>query len=139
MLAVRRELVRNEVPTVPGGGTVAYVNPVEHVYLSDPVAREEGGTPDIVGSIRAGLVFQLKQAVGTDLIRARETALVRRAIERWGANPAIRILAVEGLAKAAKELKDPDTIQTLREKASDDKENGYVRNQAALALRDLQL
>jgi hypothetical protein len=55
------------------------------------------------------------------------------------ANPAIRILAVEGLAKAAKELKDPDTIQTLREKASDDKENGYVRNQAALALRDLQL
>jgi hypothetical protein len=55
------------------------------------------------------------------------------------ANPAIRILAVEGLAKAARELKDPETIQTLREKASDEKENGYVRNQAALALRDLQL
>ena len=55
------------------------------------------------------------------------------------ANPAVRILAVEGLAKAAKELKDPETIQTLRERAVDEKENGYVRNQAALALKDLQL
>src|SRR6476469_4259732 len=72
VLAVRRSLVRNEVPTVPGGGTVAYVNPFEHVYLEDPIAREEGGTPDIVGSIRAGLVFQLKQAVGVPVIRAAE-------------------------------------------------------------------
>src|SRR5438067_2248314 len=60
VLAVRRELLTNRVPTVPGGGTVAYVNPVEQSYLADPVAREEGGTPNIIGSIRAGLVFQLK-------------------------------------------------------------------------------
>src|SRR6266540_1388641 len=44
VLAVRRELVRNRVPTVPGGGTVWYVNPSEHRYLDDPVHREEGGT-----------------------------------------------------------------------------------------------
>ncbi|MDQ1705160.1 MAG: hypothetical protein QOF18_1526, partial [Frankiaceae bacterium] len=69
ILAIRPELVTNRVPTVPGGGTVVYVNPEEHVYLDDPVSREEGGTPDIVGSIRAGLVFQLKQAVGVPLIR----------------------------------------------------------------------
>ena len=37
--------LRNRVPTVPGGGTVAYVNPTEHRYLDDPVHREEGGTP----------------------------------------------------------------------------------------------
>ena len=30
-------------------------------YLKEIEMREEGGTPDIVGSIRAGLVFQLKQ------------------------------------------------------------------------------
>ena len=92
VLAVRRELVRNAVPTVPGGGTVAYVNPYEHVYLDDPIAREEGGTPDIVGSIRAGLVFQLKQAVGVPVIRAAEEALLRRAVEAWSAEPAIEIL-----------------------------------------------
>src|SRR5437868_12846426 len=92
VLAVRRELVRNAVPTVPGGGTVAYVNPYEHVYVDDPVTREEGGTPDIVGSIRAGLVFQLKQAVGVPVIRAAEEALLRRAVEAWSAEPAIEIL-----------------------------------------------
>src|SRR5262249_12363954 len=80
------------VPTVPGGGTVAFVDPVGHRYLDDPVAREEGGTPAIVESIRAGLVFGLKQAVGTDLIQAREEQLWRRALERWQANPAIDIL-----------------------------------------------
>jgi selenocysteine lyase/cysteine desulfurase len=96
VLAVRRELVRNAVPTVPGGGTVAYVNPYEHVYLDDPVAREEGGTPDIVGSIRAGLVFQLKQAVGVPVIRAAEEALLRRAVDAWSAEPAIEILGNVG-------------------------------------------
>ena len=92
VLAVRRALVRNAVPTVPGGGTVAYVNPYEHVYLSDPIAREEGGTPDIVGAIRAGLVFQLKQAVGVPMIREAEEALLRRAVDAWSQEPLIEIL-----------------------------------------------
>src|SRR3954465_10711569 len=92
VLAVRRSLVTNRVPTVPGGGTVAYVNPEEHVSLDDPVLREEGGTPDIVGSIRAGLVFQLKEAVGVPLIRAAEEALLRRAVDAWATEPAIEIL-----------------------------------------------
>jgi selenocysteine lyase/cysteine desulfurase len=92
VLVVRRSLVTNPVPTVPGGGTVAYVNPVEHVYLDDPIAREEGGTPDIVGSIRAGLVFQLKEAVGVPVIRAAEEALLRRAVAAWSEEPAIEIL-----------------------------------------------
>jgi hypothetical protein len=76
---VRRELVRNAVPTAPGGGTVMFVDPIGHRYLDDPVAREEGGTPAIVESIRAGLVFALKQAVGTDLIATREQQLWRHA------------------------------------------------------------
>ena len=92
VLVVRRELVRNRVPTVPGGGTVAYVNPAEHRYLEDPVAREEGGTPAIVESIRAGLVFQLKEAVGADTIAALERSFIRRAVESWGANPNIELL-----------------------------------------------
>ena len=85
-------LLRNRVPTVPGGGTVAYVNPTEHRYLDDPVEREEGGTPAIVESIRAGLVFQLKQAVGADTIAALERSFIRRAIGSWGANPSIELL-----------------------------------------------
>jgi hypothetical protein len=92
VLAVRRSLVTNTVPVVPGGGTVAYVNPSDHVYLTDVEHREEGGTPAIIESIRAGLVFQLKQAVGIDVIRAHEEHFVQRALIRWGANPAIEIL-----------------------------------------------
>ena len=92
VLVVRRELLRNRVPTVPGGGTVAYVNPTEHRYLDDPVEREEGGTPAIVESIRAGLVFQLKEAVGADTIAALERSFIRRAIDSWGANPSIELL-----------------------------------------------
>ncbi len=81
------------MPDVVGGGTVAYVNPQEHHYLTDPVHREEGGTPAIVESIRAGLVFQLKAAVGTDVIRAHEEDFVRRAIAVWSGNePSIQVL-----------------------------------------------
>jgi selenocysteine lyase/cysteine desulfurase len=92
VLVARRALLRNRVPTVPGGGTVAYVNPAEHRYLDDPVEREEGGTPAIVESIRAGLVFQLKEAVGTDTIQALERSFIGRAMASWGANPNIELL-----------------------------------------------
>jgi len=92
VLIARRELLRNRVPDVVGGGTVAYVNPDDHVYLADPVHREEGGTPAIVESIRAGLVFQLKQTVGVEVIRAHEADLLRRAVAVWSEHPAIQIL-----------------------------------------------
>jgi selenocysteine lyase/cysteine desulfurase len=92
ILVVRRELVRNAVPTAPGGGTVAFVDATEHRYLDDPVAREEGGTPAIIESIRAGLVFALKDTVGTDLIEQREQQLWCRALDRWQTHPNIEIL-----------------------------------------------
>jgi len=92
VLAARRDLFHNRVPGMPGGGTVAYVNPAEHVYLTDVEHREEGGTPAIVDSIRAGLVFQLKDQVGVAEIRRREESFIRRAIERWRRQPDLEIL-----------------------------------------------
>jgi hypothetical protein len=99
VLVARRALFANRVPSVPGGGTVAYVNPTEHVYLDDVEHREEGGTPDIVGSIRAGLVFQLKRAVGVDAIREREESFTHRAMHRWQEHPAIEILGSHDLPR----------------------------------------
>ena len=92
VLVVRRSLLVNRVPDVPGGGTVAYVNPLEHRYLEDPVQREEGGTPAIVEAIRAGLVFQLKDAVGIDVIRSHEEDYLHRAVAAWQQEPTIEIL-----------------------------------------------
>jgi len=92
VLIVRRDLCANAVPVEPGGGTVLWVTPSDHAYLADVEHREEGGTPNIIGSIRAGLVFQLKEAVGVDLIREREEEHVRRSIEAWSNNDNIVVL-----------------------------------------------
>jgi selenocysteine lyase/cysteine desulfurase len=92
VLIIRRALLTNSVPDLVGGGTVAYVNPNEHRYLADPVHREEGGTPAIIESIRAGLVFHLKQNVGVEVIRAYEEDFVTRAISAWSENSFIQIL-----------------------------------------------
>jgi len=96
LLIVRKALLTNSVPTAPGGGTVAYVNTDEHVYLDDPEHREEGGTPAIIESIRAGLVFQLKGSVGAEAIRARGEAFIDRALERWGGTPGLEVLGDKG-------------------------------------------
>ena len=92
ILIAKRSLFKNSVPAVPGGGTVAYVNHLEHRYLDDIEHREEGGTPAIIGSIRAGLVFQLKAAVGVERIHTRERSFIRRAIDSWEGNPRLQIL-----------------------------------------------
>ncbi len=92
VLVAKRKLFDNQVPAAPGGGTVSYVNTLEHRYLTDPEHREEGGTPAIIESVRAGLVFQLKEAVGTDTIRRHEEAFIKRAIAEWSKNPNIQLL-----------------------------------------------
>jgi selenocysteine lyase/cysteine desulfurase len=92
VLVAKRSLLRRPVPSVPGGGTVVFVSPTAHSYHPDPEVREEGGTPAIVESVRAGLVFALKEAVGADEIRRRENRLARRAVVSWRANPRIRVL-----------------------------------------------
>ncbi len=50
-------------------------------------------------------------------------------------NPAVRLAAVDALAAAAKQSPDESTIQSLREKAVDPAENGFVRAKAASALK----
>lgn len=92
ILIIKEHLLKNTVPAMTGGGTVMYVTPEDHQYVANPERKEEGGTPAIVESIRAGLVFKLQQQVGTDVIEAREEAFVKRAVERWSQHPNIKIL-----------------------------------------------
>lgn len=99
LLVAKRSLFTNSVPTEPGGGTVLFVDPVDHLYLSDPEHREEGGTPAIIGSIRAGLAFQLKQRVGVETIRQLEHSFIQRAIASWEAVSEIFILGSKTLQR----------------------------------------
>ena len=92
VLVVNRRLLTNSVPESVGGGTVAYVNPLEHRYVTDAAHREEAGTPGIIESIRAGMVFALKDAVGTRTIRSLERGFLDRALEAWRQHPSIQIL-----------------------------------------------
>jgi len=92
ILVIRKRLLENRVPVVQGGGTVLYVTPEDHIYLDDLERREEGGTPGIVESIRAGLVFQLQAAVGAEEIEKREQSMIKQAIARLRNQPDMDIL-----------------------------------------------
>jgi selenocysteine lyase/cysteine desulfurase len=92
VLAINKNLLIGVKPSSPGGGTVSYVSDENFQYLADPIRREESGTPDIIGSIRAGLAFALKSSVGADEIEAREAALLSKARKQLSANPDIDIL-----------------------------------------------
>jgi hypothetical protein len=92
VLVVSGALLTNAVPDVVGGGTVSYVGPDDHQYLVNPEHREEAGTPAIIESIRAGLVFALKDAVGLETILAHEHDFLSRAIGAWNDHPAIKVL-----------------------------------------------
>jgi selenocysteine lyase/cysteine desulfurase/CRP-like cAMP-binding protein len=101
VLVAKRALFANRVPSVPGGGTILFVSPTRQTYAPYPEIREEAGTPAIVESIRAGLVFALKDAVGAEEIHRREDEFVSRALASWGANPRIQILGNPALDRLA--------------------------------------
>ena len=111
ILIVKKQLLKNTVPAMPGGGTVLYVTPEDHQFIENHERREEGGTPAIVESIRAGLVFQLQQEVGTDNIEALEHSFKQRALARWCQHSNIEILGntdVESLSIFSLRLKHGD-------------------------------
>ncbi|CAF3369458.1 unnamed protein product [Rotaria socialis] len=83
LLIAKKKTFENAVPAGPGGGTVNYVTRTLIEYVHDIETREESGTPNILGSIRAGLVFALKNTVGHEIIVAREDELVVRFIQQF--------------------------------------------------------
>jgi HEAT repeat protein len=53
-------------------------------------------------------------------------------------NPAVRLVAIDTLSAAARQTPDPRTIESLRQKAFDPAENGFVRTKAASALKAME-
>lgn len=109
VLVASAELFRSRVPERPGGGTVEFVGPAEdarrpccepagsRARLSvdyDPrlAEREEGGTPNILGDIRAGLAFQVRALLEPRRILEHELGLADHALARLAAHPRIRVL-----------------------------------------------
>jgi selenocysteine lyase/cysteine desulfurase len=87
-------MYQNEVPDQPGGGTVDWTNPWgEYKYVDNIEAREDGGTPGFLQSIKAALCIQLKQQMGCENIRKREEELLEIAFEGLDGIPGLHILA----------------------------------------------
>lgn len=92
VLIVRRDAVVADKPTWPGGGTVTFVSPWGHDYSASLEAREEAGTPNVIGDIRAALVFLVKDAIGESLMAARNAELARHAMQRLLAMDNVEVL-----------------------------------------------
>jgi selenocysteine lyase/cysteine desulfurase len=83
LLIAKKNLFSLKAPKACGGGTVNFVTRTCHEYNYDIEIREEGGTPDIIGCIRAGLVFQLKDSIDRNYLQIREDELVKRFNRRF--------------------------------------------------------
>lgn len=92
LLCFQQHLYHLSTPTTAGGGTVKYVTPSKHAYISDIEAREDAGTPAIIGKVRTALTFKVKEELGVAHLTAREHELFGRAMARLRFHPRIRVL-----------------------------------------------
>lgn len=79
-------------PSVSAGGTVDYVGMTGQDFITRIEAREKAGTPGVLQTLKAGLVFQIKDRIGVDFIEAREHELTDRAMKSWNGNKNIELL-----------------------------------------------
>ena len=92
VLVLRRDAVRTRRPTTPGGGSVSYVSGWAHDYYDDIVLREEAGTPNILGDLRAALALMIRDRFGVEAIAHRGQRFLDRALAIWRSNPRIVLL-----------------------------------------------
>ena len=93
VLILRRDAIRTTQPSRPGGGTVVFVNAEQHDYVARLEQREEGGTPNVIGDIRAALAVIVKDVVGQEYITKRNQELSARAFAAWQNVEGLRLLA----------------------------------------------
>ncbi len=94
ILIFNQKLYNNKIPDNPGGGTVDWTNPWgEHKYHDEIEAREDGGTPAFIQTIRVALCVRLKDEMGVDKILAREKELLDMVWPKLDKTPGLHVLA----------------------------------------------
>lgn len=84
----------NYAPDNSGGGTVDWTNRWnKYKYVEDIEAREDGGTPGFLQSIRAALAIQVKEQMGCQRMREREKEILEKLFPQLRAIKGLRILA----------------------------------------------
>lgn len=96
ILIMNRHLYRNQVPDLPGGGTVEWTNPWGgRSYFDDVELREDGGTPPFMQVIRSSLCISLKEQMGLDNILLREKEQVSALFNALSKVSNVHILAAQ--------------------------------------------
>lgn len=96
ILVFDREMYHNPIPDQPGGGTVDWTNPWgEYKFVDDIEAREDGGTPAFLQTIKAALAIKLKEQMGVEKIHQREQYFVNDLMAFLQSIPNIKLLAKE--------------------------------------------
>lgn len=94
VLIFNSNLYHNQVPDHPGGGTVDWTNPWgQHRFVSSIEAREDGGTPPFLQTIKTALTLGLKDQMGTGNMLQREEELVDIIFDKFPAIPKLHLLA----------------------------------------------
>lgn len=94
ILIFNQKLYHNLIPDHPGGGTVDWTNPWgQHKYVDDIEAREDGGTPPFLQTIRAAMCIQLKNEMGVKNIQKREEDILKIVWDLLDNIPNLHILA----------------------------------------------
>jgi selenocysteine lyase/cysteine desulfurase len=87
-------LYNSHSPDQPGGGTVDWTNAWgEYKYIENIEAREDGGTPGFLQTMRTAMAIQLKEKMNVEKIKKREKELVTIAFDGLLKVPGIHILA----------------------------------------------
>ncbi len=94
ILVFNQKLYANSVPDHPGGGTVDWTNPWgQHKYINDIEAREDGGTPAFLQTIRAAMCIQLKNEMGVENMQKREDEILEIVWDTLAGIPNLHVLA----------------------------------------------
>ncbi len=93
ILLFNKRLYNISVPDIPGGGTVDWTNPWgEQKYFDDIEAREDGGTPPFIQTIKAAMCVKLKEEMGVDNMMKREREIIQMLWDELAAIPNLHIL-----------------------------------------------
>jgi HEAT repeat protein len=119
----------------------------EKAQAIELVSSHYGGgvaSPEIVRALAAtlrrdenpGVRKKAAEALAGFPATAEIRAAFLEALEQDG-NPAVRLIAIDALAAEARRSPDPRTIESLKDRAYDPAENGFVRAKAASALKTI--
>ena len=89
-LVGRQDTFLHGAPEHPGGGTVEIVTPTD-VYWAGLPAREEAGSPNVIGAVAMAVAAQTLMDAGMDGIARHEASLTAYALRRLQAVPGLTV------------------------------------------------